>query len=232
MMAKAVSLRRVSAVFLVKTKQLYLYITVLALAGAVALAGMLAVAFTQDGVTAQHFENFSDPEVYADDLLQYEGGIRAILTLDGFFLVLYTATILFLVLAVKDEKNSWLIGGSFIALLVATFLDIHENNELLVFMQMAKLDFTPTVEMLHTRAVLSGVKFHASYLSFFLLAFALPSKTPMEKFLRWSLWFGYLPLGVLVYTFPNPIFSLARYGFMLTGLLILSWNFYVLSKRK
>jgi hypothetical protein len=215
-----------------KTKHLYLYITILALAGAFALAGMLAVALTQGGVTAQYFENFSEPQRYAEDLLRYEAGLRAILTLDEFFLVLYTATILFLVLAVKDEKNSWLIGVSVIALLVATFLDIHENNELLVFMQMAKLDLTPTVEMLLTRAVLSGVKFHASYLSFFLLAFALPSQTRMEKFLRLSLWFGYLPLGVLVYTFPNPFFSFARYGFMLTGLLILSWNFYLLWKKK
>lgn len=190
------------------------------------MATMLAVAFTQGGVTAQHFEDFSEPQLYTEELLRYEGSIRAILTLDDIFLVLYTATILFLAIAVKNSLNTWLVGVSVVVLLIATLLDIHENNELLVFMQMANANLAPTVEMLHTRAIWSGVKFHDSYLSFFLLAFALPNKTFLEKFLRWSLWLGYLPVGVLAYTFPNPLFSLARYAFMLAGLLILSWNFY------
>lgn len=215
-----------------KTKTLYRYIAILAFAGALALAGMLAVSLTQGGVTAQHFENFSEPQSYAQNLLSHENGIRAILTFDDIFLVLYTATIIFLAVAVKDRGNSWLIGASLVALFITTLLDIHENNELLAFIQMAKVNLGPTVEMLHTRTILSGVKFNASYLSFFLLAFALPSKTFLEKFLRWSLWFGYLPVGILVYTFPNPLFSLARYFFMLSGLLILSWNFYQRLKNK
>jgi hypothetical protein len=215
----------------VDKKQIYLFITVLALASALALAGMLIVAFTQGGVTAQHFENFFEPQHYADELLRYETGIRAILGIDSLFLVLYTATVVFLALAVRDEKNSTLVGISILALLVATFLDIHENTDLLVFMQMAKENLVPTAEELHSRALWSGVKFQASYLSFFLLAFALPSKTFLEKFLRWSLWLGYVPVGILVYTFPNPLFSWARYVFMLSGLLILSWNFYLRSKK-
>jgi hypothetical protein len=215
----------------VNTKQIYLFITILALASALALAGMLIVAFTQGGVTAQHFENFFDPQQYADELIRYEPGIRAILGMDGLFLVFYTATVIFLGLAVKDEKNSILVTVSIFALLVATFLDIQENTDLLVFMQMAKENLVPSVEQLHSRALWSGVKFQASYLSFFLLAFALPSKTFLEKFLRWSLWLGYVPVGILVYTFPNPLFSWARYLFMLSGLVILSWNFYLRSKK-
>ncbi len=214
------------------TKIIYRYIAVLALAGALAMTAMLAVSLTQGGVTAQHFEGFFEPQIYAGDLLRYEGGVRAILTLDDIFLVLYTATILFLAIAVKNEGNTWLVGASLAALFTATLLDIQENNELLTFIQMAKVNLGPTLEMLHTRAIWSGVKFHASYLSFFLLAFALPSKTFLEKFLRWSLWLGYLPVGVLVYTFPNQLFSLARYAFMLSGLLILSWNFYQRLKKK
>ena len=37
---------------------------------------------------------------------------------------------------------------------------------------------------------------------------------------------GYLPIGILVYTFPNPLFDLLRYLLMLAGLAILGWNYY------
>ena len=73
----------------------------------------------------------------------------------------------------------------------------------------------------------SQLKFHSSYLGFFLFAFILHSDTKLEKFLKISLWFGYLPIGVLVYTFPHPIFDLLRYFFMLAGLSILGWNYLV-----
>lgn len=210
-----------------KRKQLYRYIIVLALASALCMAGMLVAAFAQGGVTAQHFETFAAPEAYANDLLQHAGGLQAILTLDGLFIALYTATILLLAWAVKTDENAWLVAASVIALLVATFLDMHENAELLTFVQRAKVNTPLTTDLLHSRAVWSAVKFNASYLSFFLLAFALPKDTFLERFLRWGLWFVYLPIGVLVYTFPNPGFLLIRYAFMLGGLLMLAWNFHL-----
>jgi hypothetical protein len=209
-----------------KNIELYLYIAVTGLAGAVALAVMLAVSLFQDGITAQHFEVFADPQTYARELLANEGSLRAILTADSIFLVFYTAAVLFVALAVKNEDNAWLIGVSIAALVLTTFLDIHENQELLTFVQMANVNMAPTVEMLQARVLWSAVKFNSSYLSFFLLAFALPHKTTMEKILRTSLWVGFLPIGILVYTFPHPLFSLARYVFMLAGLLMLAWNYY------
>jgi hypothetical protein len=209
-----------------KKKELYLYITLTALVGAIALAVMLAISIFNGGITAQHFEVFADPQTYSSELLANEGSLRAILTSDSIFLAFYTAAVLFVALAVKNEDNAWLIGVSVAALVLTTFLDIHENQELLTFVQMANLNVAPTVEMLQARALWSAIKFNASYLSFFLLAFALPDKTTTEKFLRISLWVGFLPIGVLVYTFPNPLFALGRYLLMLAGLLILSWNYY------
>ena len=80
--------------------------------------------------------------------------------------------------------------------------------------------------------ILSQLKFHSSYLGFFLFAFVLPGDTFLEKLLKYSLWFGYLPIGILVYTFPNPAFELLRYLFMLTGLTILGWNYFVHYKKE
>lgn len=215
-----------------KKKELYLYITLLALAGAIALAGMLGVSLTQGGITAQHFEVFNDPQTYSAQLLANEGSLRAILTFDSIFLALYTGAVLCTALAVKNDENAWLIAVSVGALALTTFLDIHENQELLSFLQMAKVNLAPTVDMLHDRVLWSAVKFNSSYLSFFLLAFALPDKTTLEKILRISLWVAFLPIGVLVYTFPHPLFGLARYALMLGGLLMLSWNYYLRWKTK
>ncbi len=215
-----------------KKKELQLYITLLALAGAIALAFMLAVSILNGGVTAQHFEVFADPQTYARELLANEGSLRAIFTFDSLFLAFYTGAVLFVALAVKNEDNAWLVGVSVGALVLTTFLDIHENQEILSFLQMAKANVTPTVDMLQARVLWSAVKFNSSYLSFFLIAFALPSKTALEKFLRISLWVGFLPIGVLVYTFPHPLLSLGRYVLMLAGLLMLSWNYYLRWKSK
>ena len=213
-----------------KGKALNRTIAWLALAAGLALAAMLVAALVH-GTTAQAFEDFVDPAAYARSLLAFEGSIRTFITLDNLFLISYTGALLMLAIALKDENNRWLVAAAVGALLVTTYLDIHENNELLVFIQMAKAGFTPSVEMLHARALWSAVKFHSSYLSFFLIAFVLPQKTVLERFLRWSLWLGYVPIGILVYTFPNPWFALARYALMLGGLLILAWNFYLRSKK-
>ncbi len=64
---------------------------------------------------------------------------------------------------------------------------------------------------------MSQLKFHSSYLAFFLFAFVLPGDTFLEKLLKISLWLGYPLIGILVYTFPNPVFDLLRHLFMLSG---------------
>jgi hypothetical protein len=214
-----------------KTKTLYRYIAVLALASTVLIGGMLAISFTHGGTTAQDFETFAEPEAYTRDITHAEAPLRAIITFDDLFLVTYTATFVMLAIGLKDKENSLLVAIALGALLVTTYLDIQENNDLITFLNMAKAGITPTVDMLHSRAGLSSIKFFSSYLSFFLFAFVLPQKTTLEKFLRWSLWVGFLPLGVLVYTYPHPLFSLGRFLFMFAGLAMLSWIFYLRSKK-
>jgi hypothetical protein len=72
------------------------------------------------------------------------------------------------------------------------------------------------------------IKFCASYLSLFLLAFLLPSRTFTEKLLKYSLWFVQLPVGALVYTTPENLhllFNLMRFVFMVSGFFLLAYNF-------
>ncbi|MFA9406435.1 MAG: hypothetical protein ACERKX_11540 [Anaerolineales bacterium] len=206
---------------------IYKYIAITAIAAAMMLAGMLAVSIFYQGVTAQNFELVSDIETYTQDILVAEMPLRMILTLDNLFLVFYTAAFVFLAMAVWDEKNRLLVTVGLVAVLITAYLDLLENHDILTQLTTALHGLPIALSDLQDRMIWSQLKFHSSYLGFFLFAFVLPGDTFMEKLLKFSLWFGYLPIGVLVYTFPHTAFDLLRYLFMLSGLTILGWNYFL-----
>lgn len=213
-----------------KNKALERKIALTALAAGLVLAAMLAATVLQ-GAAATSFDAFMPPAQYANNLLQHETALRTYVALDSFFVLFYTAVFVLLAMALKNTDNLWLVVAGLGALLITTYLDVHENNELLVFLQMAQQGVQPSADMVHARALWSAVKFHSSYISFFLMAFVLPNKTTLERVLRWSLWLGYVPFGVLLYAFPSPWFTLARFVFMLLGLFLLAWNFNLRSRK-
>jgi len=196
----------------------------LALAAGLALTALLVASLLQ-GSADQSYETFQAPSQYAAMLLANETSVRTYVAIDSVFVLLYTALFILLAIALKTADTLWLVVVGLAALLITTYLDIHENNELLVFLQMARQGVEPSAEMVHARALWSAIKFHSSYVSFFLFAFVLPDKTRWERVLRWSLWLGYVPAGILVYAFPNAWFELARFFFMLLGLFLLAWTF-------
>ncbi len=206
--------------------QIYKYLYITAFAAALMLAAMLTVSAFNGGVTAQHFELLNKPDAYAREILAAERPLRLILTFDSLFLVFYTTTFLFLAMAVKNDQNGLLVYVGLGAVLLTAYLDMLENHDILAQLATALHGLPIALADLQDRMVWSQLKFHSSYLGFFLLAFALPGDTFLEKLLKISLWIGYLPIGILVYTFPNPIFDLLRYLLMLAGLTILGWNYY------
>jgi hypothetical protein len=214
-----------------KKRVIYRYIAVCALAAALAIGAWLLVPVVFQGSTAQDFESFRAPADYAAALLANEAPLRLILTLDDLFLIFYTAAFVFIATAVWSKKTKLLVDAALGAILLTALLDMHENSELLTFLAMAKNGESLTAQMLHSRAVLSQVKFLSSYLSFFLFAFVLPSDTFLEKLLRWSLWVVAPLVGILVYTYPSNLWMLGRYAFMLAGLLILAWNYWLRAQK-
>ena len=207
--------------------QIYKYIAITTFAAALMLTGMLAVSILYQGVTAQNFELVTDPETYTTNIMAAEIPLRMILTLDNLFLIFYTAAFVFLAMAVWDEKNRLLVTVGLVAVLITAYLDLLENHDILTQLTTALNGFPIALADLQERMIWSQLKFHSSYLGFFLFAFVLPGDTFLEKLLKFSLWFGYLPIGVLVYTFPHIAFDLLRYLFMLSGLTILGWNYFV-----
>lgn len=213
-----------------KGKALDRNIARMALAAGLVLAAML-LAMVLQGSADTSFDSFMPPAQYVNNLVEHETAVRTYVALDSFFVIFYTALFVLLAMALKNGDNVWLVAAGLGALLITTYLDVHENNELLVFIQAAKQGVLPSAEAVHTRALWSAIKFHSSYISFFLMAFVLPDKTMLERALRWSLWLGYVLFGVLVYAFPSPWFTLARFVFMLVGLFLLAWNFHLRSRK-
>lgn len=215
-----------------KKRELYRYLSLTALAAGLALAGMLMVTLMNSGLTAQDFEAFAAPDAFASSLLAAEGPLRAIITLDNLFLIFYTAAFVFVATAAWGKRNRLLVIVALGALMVTSYLDLNENHSIMVFIAMANQGIAISPETLMRHDVLSQLKFHSSYLSFFLLAFVLPDKTLTEKILRWSLWLVFAPIGILVYTYPSPTMSLLRYLLMLSGLLLLAWNYWQRAQKK
>ena len=212
--------------------QIHRYISITAFAAALMLAGMLVVTLFNSSVTAQDFELVTDVETYTREILAAEEPLRLILTLDNLFLTFYTAAFIFLATAVWDDKNRLVVTVGLLAVLITAYLDLLENHDLLTQLTTALHGLPIALADLQERMTWSQLKFHSSYLGFFLFAFVLPADTLMEKLLKFSLWFGYLPIGILVYTFPNPLFDLLRYLLMLAGLTILAWNYYRKSRNE
>ena len=215
--------------------QIYKYLSLTALAAGLALVGMLAAALLSQGVTQQQFEIVAGVGTYASDLQAAEGPLRFILTLDNLFLVFYTAAFLFFVLTIEDGKSRLIAYTGLGAILLTAYLDLLENHHIMTMLTSVSQGLPISLAEIQERMTWSQLKFHSSYLSFFLFAFVLPHDTLLEKALRWSLWFVFLPVGVMVYTYPDfmgGIFGLLRYILMLAGLLILAWNFYLRFKEE
>lgn len=212
------------------TRELHRTIAITALAAGLALLAMLLITLLNNGMTAQDFELFALPDSYAQAIRAADAPLRAILSFDYLFIVFYTTAFIFLAMAQAKDGNRLLVGVALGAIILTALLDLLENHDILTLLTMAKAGVPISVDALHHRMVFSQLKFHSSYLGFFLFAFVLPKDTWLEKFLRWSLWLLFMPLGILVYTFPNPTFSLSRYLFMLSGLLILAWNYTLRSR--
>jgi hypothetical protein len=203
-------------------------------AGLALLCMLLISVFADNHITQQHFELLSSTETYSKELLESADTIKAILSFDNVFIVLYVASFTFLYVVLSHTEKSLNILIGLVAVLGTGFLDFYENHHIMSFINMVQKGIIINQDEIANQMTMSQLKFHLSYLSFFLMGFSLPTDTFLEKFLKYSLLFLQLPVGVLVYTSPDslqPIFTLARYIFMFSGLMLIAYNFYLRSKK-
>ena len=118
------------------------------------------------------------------------------------------------------------------AMLVCGFLDLVEDLHILTMIDSAAKGIALSEGQIALQSFLSALKFCASYVSLFALAFILPARTAAEKLMRYTLWFFQLPIGALVYTMPaehRMPFALLRFVFMISGFFLLA---YIFSRRE
>jgi hypothetical protein len=218
-----------------KLTKIYQNLSLTSVGAGVALLCMLLISlFSDSNITQQHFEICSPSERYMSELLASNSLLRAILSIDNIFIVLYASSFIFLFLALTQTEKSLHLVIGLVAVLGTGLLDFYENHHILTFLTMAEKGIPIANDDIAHQMTMSQMKFHLSYLSFFLFGFSMPDETLLEKALKYSLLFIQLPIGVLVYTSPEslkPIFGIARYGCMLGGLFMIAYIFYVKNQK-
>jgi hypothetical protein len=182
------------------------------------------------GVSQEQFEITQTVESYTKGLIAAENPLRLTFTIDIVFICVFTTLFVFLTQHLKT--NNAVINAvadvSLAAMLICGFLDFHEDLHILTMLRSATHNLPIEQSEINLQMLFSMIKFCASYLSMFLLAFILPNKTLIEKFLRFSLLFLFVPIGALVYTAPENLhlfFNLIRFLFMASGFFMLAYNF-------
>ena len=182
------------------------------------------------GVSQEKFEVTQTVENYTRNLIEANGVLRLIFTIDLVFICVFTTLFVVLPQYLKTgEKVADAIANVAIGtIILCGFLDFYEDLHILTMLDSAVKNIPIQQTEIAAQMLFSMIKFCVSYLSLFLLAFLLPQKTFTEKLLKYSLWFFLLPIGVLVYTVPENLhllLNLIRFVFMVSGFFLLAFNF-------
>ncbi len=204
-------------------------ISILSLIAGLCIFAMFLIAIIT-GVSQEQFEITQTVESYTKGLIAGENPLRLTFTIDIVFICVFTTLFVFLTqyLKTNDRVTNAVADVALVAMLICGFLDFAEDLHILTLLRNATNNLPIEFSSISMQMTLSMIKFCASYLSLFLLAFILPSRTFTEKLLKYSLWFVQLPIGALVYTAPDSLhllFNLIRFVFMVSGFFLLAYNF-------
>jgi hypothetical protein len=205
-------------------------ISLLSLTAGICIFSMFLIAvFT--GVSQEQFEVTRSVENYKQALLAAENVLQITFTIDLIFICVFITLFVFLTqyLKTNDRVTNAIADVALMAMLICGFLDFFEDLHILTLLRNAQRDLPIESFSISAQMTLSMIKFCASYLSMFLLAFILPSQTFTEKLLKYSLWFVQLPIGVLVFTMDENfsiLFNLIRFVFMISGFFLLAYIFW------
>ncbi len=204
-------------------------INLLSLTAGICVFAMFLIAIIT-GVTQEQFEVTQTIESYTKGLIAGENALRLTFSIDIVFICVFTTLFVFLTQYLKsnDRVTNAIADVSLGAMLICGFLDFHEDLHILTMIRNATHNLPIEQTEISLQMTLSAIKFCASYLSLFLLAFILPKRTFAEKLLRFCLMFLFVPIGGLVHTAPEsfqPLFGLIRFIFMAFGFFLLAYNF-------
>jgi hypothetical protein len=200
--------------------------SVLAGATAIVFFSLLGVVLIH-GISQQYFELVHTPEKYTEELVKHSNTLNVIFVLDNIFIILYTSMTLFTIKTLRSNAPSFVAIIAFALISLVGVLDFLENFHIYALMQQAKNGIAASADAISWQAAESMMKWHLAYFAFFMLGFLAPAGNIIEKTLKYSLWFLFVPAGVLVYatidTKYEALFQWIRYINLLSGFLLIWW---------
>jgi hypothetical protein len=200
--------------------------SILAGATAIVFFMLLGVVLTH-GISQQYFELVHTPEKYTEELVEHSEELNVIFVLDNIFIILYTSMTFFTIKTLRNNVPSFVAIIAFVLILLVAVLDFLENFHIYALMQQAKNGITASAEAISWQCAESMMKWHLAYFAFFMLGFLAPAGNIMEKTLKYSLWFLFVPAGVMVYatvdTAYAALFQWIRFINLLSGFVLIWW---------
>lgn len=196
--------------------------------GAALVLAQISVFFVT-GVGQDPLQFYHAPAEYMQLLLKNPSALRAVMAFDNTFAITFSA--LFVALAAITSKSSapsWLVRSTHALLLLLGLLDMTENFHFMTMLQAAEHGIAPSAGEISFQIWESLFKFHVGYLGVLLLSFVLPQRTAGERALIFAARWVNVPVGVLVYCFPQPLATVllfCRFGFFLYALVAVGWLF-------
>lgn len=190
--------------------------------------GLLLVALMTGG--AQELFEVNRPAAdYARLLVANGGALRLCFGIDYVFIVLYAALFLSLAVTLRSWHGSGLLPGpvepavtvATAALLLTALLDLFEDAHILAMLAMAEQGQPIPQSEIAWQMAESQIKFAVSYFALFVLSFALPRETALEKALVVALRWLQLPLGAAIFVVGPPwsdVLGLSRAIFFVVAL--------------
>jgi hypothetical protein len=199
-----------------------------ALASAAVVALMFGV-FALTGIGQDPLQYMHPVAEYTTILLQNPPVLRASIGLDNLFIVLYSTMFLGLgALLWKRTPQRAVLAVSLVLLGATGILDLFENMHFLAMIAAASQGLDIGIGQIGLQVWESLVKFHVSYLGLFLLSFALPRETAVDRALVLLLRWIQLPIGLLIYLTPPSIavpLVMVRFTFFLVASLMVAYAF-------
>ncbi len=178
------------------------------------------------GISQQYFEMVHSPDKYTEELAEHSRALNIIFVFDNIFIILYTSAAFFTIKTVRANAPYFVSVLTYILIALVGLLDFLENFHIYSMMQQAKGGIAIIARDIQWQSTESMMKWHLAYFAFFLLGFLIPPKGFVEKLFKYSLWFWFVPTGVLVYAAAGTnyagLFQWLRYLNLLVGFILIA----------
>jgi hypothetical protein len=198
--------------------------SLLAAAAAIIFSLLLGVVLIH-GISQQYFELVHSPEKYTEEIREHSRELNLIFIFDNIFIILYTSMAFFTIKTLRHNAPYFVSVLGYILILAVAILDFLENAHIYTLMHQAKNGLAVSAADINWQSTESLMKWYMAYFAFFMLGFLVPANNLVEKILKYSLWFLFLPIGVLLYaavdTRYESLFQWLRFINLLSGFVLI-----------